>query len=770
MNLNLEQQKAVNCINWTLLILAWAWSWKTATLTARIENMIKNVWINPQDILAVTFTNKAAKEMKHRVSKVLWVEYNISPFKNRGLPMVWTFHSIWVFILKEKIESIWMNKDFVIYDESDKLSVIKGIIRDDLKLDEKKYPARSIASFISNAKNALISAKNYEKYVDSHIKEIVRDVYKIYQAKLEENNSLDFDDILVKTLEVLKNPEILEYYQEKYKYIMVDEYQDTNAPQYEIIKLLASKYRNLAVVGDDWQSIYSWRWADMRNILNFKKDYPEALTIKLEQNYRSTKHIINAANEVIKNNKTALDKTLFTHNEIWEKIIYIDALNDRIEASSIAKIIKEKFKSPPLTPPYQGGEQILPLTRGELEGGTWTYSDNLILYRTNSQSRSLEEALIFEWIPYKIIWWLKFYDRMEVKDILAYLRVIHNINDVVWIKRIINVPTRKIGDTTLKKIDEYRANFWVNYKQIFENIQEVDDLNSWAKRSVFGFYEILLVLIKESNNLVVSELIEYIIKKINYEEYLKDDITRDEFEAKIDNLAELKSVASTYNWMEPRESLSQFLEEVSLLTDNPSPLTPLPEGEGNIDNGFVTLMTIHTSKWLEYNRVFITGLEENLFPSFRSINEPKDLEEERRLMYVAMTRAKKELFISRSKERFQYGNYISNPVSRFIKEINPNYLEDYSFKNNFKNNYFQDNSTSKWSDFSFDNLVDNSTFKIKKTVIENDISDFNIWNKVSHLKFWNWTITWLSWDIAEINFWISWIKKMNIKIAPVRKI
>lgn len=723
MHLNPEQEKAKNQINGPLLILAWAWSWKTATLTARIEHMIAS-WIHPSSILAVTFTNKAAKEMKHRVSKVLWINYEVSPYKNRWLPMVWTFHSIWVYILKEKIETIGMTKDFVIYDESDKLSVIKSIIKDEMWLDEKKYPPRSIASYISNAKNALITAQRYERYVDSHIKEIVNKVYLSYDKKLSENNALDFDDILVKTLDILQIHENLEYYQERWKYIMIDEYQDTNAPQYEIVKLLASKYRNLAVVWDDWQSIYSWRWADMKNIINFKKDYPEATVIKLEQNYRSTKYIINAANEVIKNNKSSLDKTLFTDNETGEKIVYIDAPTDRLEASTIAKIIKEKW---------------------------FNYFENLILYRTNSQSRSLEESLMIEGIPYKVIWGLKFYDRMEVKDILAYLRVIHNPNDVVWIKRIINVPSRKIGATTLSKLDEYKNAFGATYLQIFENIDEVEELNAGAKRSVFAFYEILLDLMDTSKKLEVADLIDYIVEKIWYEEYLKSDATKEEYEARIDNLRELKNVASTYNWMDPRDSLAQFLEEVALLTDM-----------DNKDDGsnFVTLMTIHTSKWLEYDRVFITWLEEWLFPSSRTFSEPHELEEERRLMYVAMTRAKKELYISRAGERFQYGNYITNPASRFIKEINPEYLENYAFSESssfFSNNYGISNHPEP-------------VFRVKKTLIENDVSSFDIWDRVSHPKFGFWSIISMDWDLAEIKFWVSGVKKMNIKIAPVKKI
>ncbi|MBW7954544.1 UvrD-helicase domain-containing protein [Candidatus Gracilibacteria bacterium] len=727
MQLNPSQEQAKNQINGPILILAGAGSGKTATLTSRIEYMI-GTGINPSSILAVTFTNKASKEMKERISKKLNIQYQINQYKNQNLPFVGTFHSLGIFILKNHIEAIDMNKNFVIYDESDKLSIIKSIIKDELGLDEKKYIPRSIASFISNAKNALILAKDYEKYVDSHIKEIVNKVYLSYQNKLLENNALDFDDILVKTLEVLKNDEVLNYYQEKWKYLMIDEYQDTNAPQYEIVKLLASKYRNLAVVGDDSQSIYSWRGADMRNILNFKKDYPDALEIKLEQNYRSTQNIINAANEVISKNTIGIKKTLFTTNSIGESITYIDAPSDRIESQTIAKIIKK--------------------SANDLNE---SYAKNLILYRTNSQSRSIEEALMMEGIPYKVIGGLKFYDRKEIKDLIAYLKVIHNPNDVVSIKRIINTPSRKIGPTTLKKLDDYRDEFGVTYLQIFENISEVDELNSGAQNAIKKFYEILLDLMENSKIKEVSSLLDYIIQKIGYDEYLKDDTTPDEYEARLENIKELQNVLSTYNGLDPRESLSTALDEILLLTD-------FDKKEEN-SNNYVTLMTIHTSKGLEYDRVFITGLEEGLFPSFRSM-ELKDLEEERRLMYVAMTRAKEELYISRAGERFQFGNYVTNPESRFVKEIDTKYIKNYEFE--IKNNFFTNS-------FSIKDHVENP-FRVKKSLIENDVDNFEIGDRVSHPKFGFGSIISKSGDLAEIKFQTSGIKKMNIKIAPVKKI
>jgi len=720
--LNPSQELAKNTIDWPLLIIAWAWSWKTSTLTARIEHMIKHVWIDPNSILAVTFTNKASQEMKHRFWKILNRHYAKSIFQNRWLPTVGTFHSIWVLILKEKIETIWYNKDFIIYDEQDKMSIIKSIIRDDLALDDKKYIPRAIATYISNAKNTCISPSKYKSKIDSHIHEIVSKVYDLYEEKLNKNNSLDFDDILLKTLDILKIDSNLEYYQEKFKYIMVDEYQDTNMVQYDIVKLLASKYRNLAVVWDDWQSIYSFRWADMRNILNFNKDYPEALIIKLEQNYRSTKTIVWRANSIIKLNKTAIDKTLFTDNDIWDKITYIQAIDDRQESSIVSNIIKE------LWPPY---------------------SQNLILYRTNWQSRQLEEYLMSNTIPYKIIWWLKFYDRKEIKDILSYLKVIHNPNDELWIKRIINVPSRKIWDKTVSVIEESKVSFWLNFIEVIENIDEVDDLNSWTKRSVSNFYSIIKDLIDASNSKEVIDLISYIIEKIWYEEYLQQEYTKEEVEWRLDNIKELKNLASNYSWLTPRESLSMFLEEVSLLTDNE---------DKKEESDFVSLMTVHTSKWLEYDNVFICWLEESIFPHSRSLNEAKELEEERRLMYVALTRAKKRLYISRAMSRYTFWDYASNLESRFIQEIPKEYIENYE---NTKSNF----SFSSWFD-----IPSSGSIKIKKSVIKNDIWDFNIWDKVNHHKFWDWIIRSLNWNIAEVYFDLSWSKKMNIELAPISKI
>lgn len=742
MQANEKQLEAIQKIEWPLLIIAWAGSWKTATLTKRVENMIKNHKINPASILMVTFTNKAANEMRERVAKTLWISTPKNIYANRNFPLIWTFHSIWIFMLKEILnssiwEEVWeiiqVKKDFVIYDEQDKQSVLKSIIKTKLNLDEKEYPAKQISFHISNAKNSLVTAKAYEKQIDNSFKDVVFQVYTEYEKELNQNNSLDFDDILIKTYSLLRIEKVLDFYHEKYKFLMVDEYQDTNLPQYEIVKLLASKYRNLAVVWDDAQSIYSWRGADMRNIINFKKDYPEALVVKLEQNYRSTKNIISWANSVIKNNTTWIKKELWTANDTGEFINLIEAPDDKIEANIIASIIKQKWKP---------------------------FKDDLILYRLNAQSRQIEEALIQKNIPYKVIWWLKFYERKEIKDLLAYLKIIHNQNDTISMKRIINVPPRKIWTKTLDVMDIYKNNYSLNYFQIIENIDEVEELNNWAKSAVKNFSNIYKYLFNKSIELTLPELLREIIKTVDYENYLTEGLGNEEKESKLQNIQELENLTSEYLWIEPREALWNFLEDISLLTDM----------DKIDDSDFVTLMTIHTSKWLEEKRVFVTWLEENIFPSFRSLQNTTELEEERRLMYVAMTRAKEELYLSRAEERFHFWEYIRNPESRFLQEIDKNFikycdLSDY-IDYNSSTSFFDSISSSNF------NFWEESSWTSLKNVIkkfpQNDLSKFWVWTKVSHPKFWNWIITELNWEIASIAFSWIWIKKMNIKIAPVK--
>ena len=748
MHLNPKQEEAKNKVEWPLLIIAWAWSWKTATLTARVQYMIAEKDINPSNIMMVTFTNKAASEMRERVAKTLWVEAPRNLYSRANFPLVWTFHSIWIFMLKDVLSrylpeelQIWLKKDFVIYDEQDKISVLKSILKNRLNVEEKEFPARQIAFYISNAKNSLITAKWYEKEIDSSLKEIVFKAYVEYEKDLIQNNALDFDDILIKAYALLRIPKILAEYQEKYKYLMVDEYQDTNMVQYEMVRLLAERYRNLAVVWDDSQSIYSWRWADMRNIINFRKDYNDALIVKLEQNYRSTKKIIAWANAVIWNNTSWIKKELWTDNPDGELISYIEAPDDKTEAAIIVDVIKNKY-----------------------ENDKSAYKDNLILYRTNAQSRQLEEALMMKNIPYRVVWGQKFYDRKEIKDLLCYLKTIHNPNDVVSMKRIINTPTRKIWARSIEIMDNYRENFWLSYPQIIENVDEVEELKAWAKNAINNFNEIFenLVLFSEKN--VVSELIREVVRLTKYDEYLTEWLSAEEKESKLQNIDELVNVATEYNWMENRESLAVFLEEVALITD-------MDSKDERAD--YVTLMTIHTSKWLEEKRVFLTWLEDWIFPSFRSIWDNQALEEERRLLYVAMTRAREELFISRAKERFHFWDYVRNPVSRFMKEVPEEYMSDYDLSEYLRNKWWFSFNSFWWNKadwFETKSLKSDSDTKIFRKVANNDVSQFNRWDKVTHPKFWSGLITELNGELASIAFSWKWIKKMNIRIAPVRKV
>jgi len=741
---NEKQLEAIYHKDWPLLIIAWAGSGKTATLTARIGHMIAKWGVDSSSILALTFTNKAAGEMKERTAQVIWAEYRSSMMQNRHLPYIGTFHSFGIFVLKEVLSwgfqdiDIWLKKDFLIYDESDKLSVLRSIIKDELGLIEKEFPARQIAYHISDAKNRGLCAKSFELEVDSQIKEVAHSAFVRYEKRLQGNNAIDFDDILAKTLTLFQNSAVLEYYQSRYKYIMVDEYQDTNLVQYQIVSLLAGKYKNLAVVWDDWQSIYSWRGADMRNILHFQKDYPHAKVIKLEQNYRSTKNIIKAANIVIAKNTEALKKELWTDNSEGEKIQYFEAGDDNSEANYIAENIEEYIIG-------TGTEVPVP-----------AYSDNLILYRTNAQSRKLEEAFLKKWIPYKVIWWLKFYERKEIKDMLSYLRLIHNPDDSVAFLRIINTPSRKIGDKTLEVLTDIKNNYWLSYIEVLEDINDIDEIRPQAREALANFYTMFQSFMLASSKLWLQDLLTSIVSDTHYEAYLKREYSSDEYESKKENLEELRNVASEYEWIDPRESLSLFLEEVALITDLEQKLDA-EEAQKN-PLWFVTLMTIHSSKWLEQKRVFVTWLEEGLFPSKRTISEPRQLEEERRLMYVAMTRARDELYLTRARERFYFGEYVRNPESRFIKEIPEEYLEKIESRGS---------SFSFWTLLSWFPEMERGTPVIRKPKIENNMLNFQAWMRVEHHRFWVGIIESLLGENAEIRF-REWLKKMNIRIAPIK--
>jgi len=692
--------------------------------------MIKEKWINPESILCVTFTNKAAREMKERIWNLLGVDgASVNIYRSRNFPLIGTFHSVWVYFLRLFIDKIGYDKNFTIWDEDDKVKLIKEIL-DEKNIDSKEFQARKIAGVISGAKNAWANSQTFQ--VSSYYTQVVRDIFEEYEKKLKQYNILDFDDILTNTYKILQNKEVLDYFQNRFSYFLVDEYQDTNEVQYNIIKLLASKTRNLCVVWDDWQGIYSWRGATIKNILHFWKDYKDLVTVKLEQNYRSTKNIIHCANCVIKNNSGIIDKTLWTDNEVWDKINLIEAFNEKNEVEMVASIIDENLDE---------------------------FKNFWILYRTNGQSRLIEEALLSKWIPYRVFGWLKFYERKEIKDILAYLRLIANPTDLLSLKRIINVPGRKIWPKSVETLVNYARNYWVSPLEIMDNVEEISELSAGAKRSISWFKEMYDNFVKFLPENSIELLMKHIIKTIWYEDYLRDDYDWEELEWKLDNLKEFENMASRFTGLESQEALNMFLEEISLITDSSD------EWKENIK---VNLMTVHLSKWLEFDVVFIIWAEDGIFPHSRTFSEPKELEEERRLMYVAMTRAKKVLYISKARERYMFWNYSANPASRFIREIPTEFLEKIASSFSWdKKDYFKNS-------FSPQFLTSSDSLDLKpkvRTIIHNNISNFSLWDKINHVKFWTGTIISMNWSFADIAFWSwIWIKKFNLEIAPVEKI
>lgn len=629
--LNDRQKEAVLMTEGPLLILAGAGSGKTRVLTHRIAYLIKEKKVSPANIIAITFTNKAAMEMKDRVESILGYAGDL---------WVSTFHSACVRILRRDIEKIGYDKNFVIYDSQDQKSLITDCIKE-LNLNEKQYTPKGMLNAISNAKDKMVGPDEYLlEFGNDFRSKKVADVYKLYQDKLKKDNALDFDDIIIKTIELFKNDEdILRYYQNKFRYIMVDEYQDTNKPQYEFINLLASKYRNLCVVGDDDQSIYGWRGADIKNILDFEKDYPDATVIKLEQNYRSTQIILDAANNVIDNNVKRKKKKLWTDNKDGEKIVVSEVQNEREEANFIVNRIREL------------------IDKGR------KYSDFAVLYRTNAQSRILEEAFMMNDIPYKLVGALRFYDRKEIKDIIAYLRILVNPYDDISLKRIINVPKRGIGESTLNALEEYARN---NNTSMYFAIPNVD-LSGRAKKALEGFKNFIDDLINELDYMTIVEVIEYILDKTGYLDELNADNTK-ESESRIENINEFIRAANEFMETSEDKSLENFLSGITLVSDI--------DTAGEIGDSIV-LMTLHSAKGLEFPVVFMTGMEEGVFPSSRSFIDEHELEEERRLCYVGITRAKEKLFMTYARTRNLYGKPQYNTVSRFINEIPEDLVTEY---------------------------------------------------------------------------------------------
>lgn len=619
--LNEKQKEAVLYNDGPLLIIAGAGAGKTKTLTTKIAYLIEEKKVSPYSILAITFTNKAAKEMKDRLFLTLGSEVKKLT--------VSTFHSFGLKLLRENYERLGYDRNFVIMDSDDSLTVVKKIIKD-MGYDPKIYNPKAIRNKISSCKNERISPEEYDKFAVSDYERVIQEVYKKYEDKLYKNNSVDFDDLLLLPIRLFKKyPEVLERYQDLYKYILIDEYQDTNEAQYILTKLLSEKYRNITCVGDDSQSIYSFRGANYKNILNFEKDYKDAKVILLEQNYRSTSTILDAANSVIKNNKQKKDKNLWTARGVGEKIQYYRAYNEKDETGFVVHKINELIN--------KGID----------------YKDIAVLYRTNAQSRVLEEEMLKENLPYRIIGSINFYSRKEIKDLLAYLRLIHNSRDNVSLLRVINTPKRGIGLKTIENLTEKADQ---EETSIYEAISSGKELE----------FKNLIERLKEvSQNITLTELIDKVLDASGLKQELESEGTL-EAEVRLENLEEFKSITKNFEEQEGLVSLEEFLLETSLVSD---------VEEYRNDPNRISLMTVHSVKGLEFNEVFVVGLEEGIFPHMNSLMESSDVEEERRLMYVAITRAKDHLYLVNARRRTLFGKEQINPVSRFLSEIPTSLLD-----------------------------------------------------------------------------------------------
>ncbi|MBR2241336.1 MAG: DNA helicase PcrA [Clostridia bacterium] len=666
-DLNDKQQEAVLQTDGPCLIIAGAGSGKTKVLTHKIAYLMAEKYVKPWNILAITFTNKAANEMKQRVESLVGDAVNDM--------WIGTFHSICVRILRKYIDRIGFESSFIIFDTQDQKTLIKECLKE-LKIDDKLFSDRAVLSEISNGKNEMLEPKAYaEKYAGDYRKEIIAQIYELYQKRLKENNAIDFDDIINYTIKILtENIDVYEYYTDKFQYVLVDEYQDTNKAQFMLISILASRHGNITVVGDNDQGIYSFRGADITNILNFEKDFPGTTIIKLEQNYRCTGNILKAANAVIKNNQVKYDKKLWTQNDEGNlPAIYVgdDEYNEsNYIVSQINRLKREYF---------------------------YNYSDFAVLYRMNSQSRAIEDILRREKIPYKIIGGQKFYERKEIKDIISYLRLIFNTSDNLALKRIINEPKRGIGKTSLDNIQEMSEKSGVSMYEIIKNAEQYGLNRVYANSR--EFVEVIEELRAKQDKILISELVKETLNKTGYTKALKDENTI-EAESRIQNLDEFLTVAMEFEEESADNTLQEFLENMTLTTD----LDNMQDEED-----CVILMTLHSAKGLEFETVFLVGMEEGIFPGFKSIGEPQELEEERRLFYVGITRAKRFLFLTCAKRRTIFGSTSYNPISRFIKEIPEDLLEGYEEAFAPKKDEFED-SGYKW-EYGFEKNTSASSVK-----------------------------------------------------------
>ena len=736
--LNPKQKEAVLHTEGPLLIMAGAGSGKTRVLTHRIAYLIEEKNVNPWNILAITFTNKAAREMKERVNGIL----------GQGGEDVWvsTFHSMCVRILRRDVDAIGYDRNFTILDGSDQLTLMKRILKD-LNIDPKKYDPRSILGSISNAKNELLTPETYAERQGSFFEEIVARCYDAYQKALRNNQSMDFDDLIMNTIRLFEeNENVLTYYQNKFHYLHVDEYQDTNHAQYTLVNMLAARFRNLCVVGDADQSIYGWRGADMQNILDFEKDYNDAVVILLEQNYRSTKSILDAANQVIKNNSNRRDKNLWTDNQAGDQITYYRADSERDEAQFIVSRIKE-----------------------EIQANNRSYNDFAVLYRTNAQSRVIEDTLVKSNVPYTMVGGHKFYDRKEIKDIIAYLNIINNPRDGVSFERIINTPKRGIGAASVEKLRNFaQMHDW----SMVEAAQNVDlaNISGKAGRMIGEFGAMITQFQEMIAYLPVTDLVDQVLERTGYLDELKNQRTL-EAESRLENLEEFRSVTQEFDKRNaaqaeedaeaPEEKLAVFLNDLALVSD----LDDYQE-----ESAQVTLMTLHAAKGLEFPIVFLIGMEEKIFPLSRSLMEESELEEERRLAYVGITRAEESLYLTNAFSRTLYGKTQYNQPSRFVAEIDESLLNPIGIQPQQKavvfnsTNSYQNTMKAKYQHATREPMTN-------KTASGGENENWNPGDKVQHKKWGTGTVVKVSGSSKDVELDIAF-PQQGVKrlLAPIEKI
>ena len=729
-NLNDKQREAAMYTEGALLILAGAGSGKTSTMTRRIAYLVDEKGVSPYNILAVTFTNKAAREMEERVEEILG---------SNSRMWIMTFHAACLRMLRMDGDGLGYTNSFAVYDPVDQKSIVKNLLKE-YEIDEKKFTPNSILSNISKAKEQEIGPREFEENAGDFRDETVAKVYRGYERILSRNNAMDFDDLILNAVRLLKeNPDVLEKYQERFRYIMVDEYQDTNQLQYKLISLLAKKYGNICVVGDDDQCIYQWRGADIRNILNFEKEFPKAKVVKLEQNYRSTANILEAAHSVISNNKQRKRKKLWTNASQGEKIQYHRLESDYREAGYIAQEIGYMV---------QQGEN---------------YGDFAILYRTNAQSRNFEDSLAQRRIPYRVIGGLRYYDRMEIKDMIAYMRLVANPMDDIAFDRVVNSPKRGIGKATMDKIKSV-ANYCE--KSIFQYVESeaiADTLSGKASRGMNEFLEIIREYSEEKENLRVSDIYEGLLIKSGYLKALEDQGTA-EADGRIENLMEFKSVIYEFENRDSKLELDEFLEKLALLSDVDN-----HDSEANA----VTLMTMHSAKGLEFPYVFMPGMEDGLFPSWRSRDSISQMEEERRLCYVGMTRAKRRLWMTSAESRLLYGKVNATRESEFMREINPKLLAgDGVYKSGSvgaktgSTRYLDGRYDPISGDYQFQNHI-KAKSEMKKKLVHDE--HFEVGDRVIHGKFGEGVVLEVTPKIIRVEFVGNGVKKLAVGIAPIKK-